>query len=146
MNTTQFPEEFSLSGKLRPSQLEASKVLKQRLAQGDRKLHVVAPPGSGKTVLGLHVWSELVKKPAVVLSPTSAIQSQWMERARDLFHYTPPELEGESAPSFGWLTSLTYQSVTMPSAKDAGLLELTLQFWVEDLLKKGAYGLDKKTS
>jgi superfamily II DNA or RNA helicase len=140
INTTQFPKEFSLSGQLRLSQLEASKVLKQRLAMGDRKLHVVAPPGSGKTVLGLHVWSELVKKPAVVLSPTSAIQSQWMERARDLFHYTPPEQEEESAPSFGWLTSLTYQSVTMPNAKDAELLELTLQLWVDDLLKKGEAG------
>lgn len=137
---TPFPEEFRLSGQLRPSQLDASKVLRQQLAKGDRKLHVVAPPGSGKTVLGLHVWSELVKKKAVVLSPTSAIQSQWMERARDLFNYAPPEMEEENTPEFGWLTSLTYQSVTMPEAKDASLMDLTLNHWVEDLLEKGEAG------
>ena len=106
---------------------------------GDRKLHVVAPRFR-KDRFGSSCLERVGEKPAVVLSPTSAIQSQWMERARDLFHYTPPEQEEESAPSFGWLTSLTYQSVLMPNAKDAGLLELTLQLWVEDLLKKGEAG------
>ena len=72
-------------GTLRPSQVASSSIIKQKLDQGERRLLVVAPPGSGKTVLGLYVWTDLVRKPALVLSPNSAIQSQWVARAEELF-------------------------------------------------------------
>ena len=65
------------SGKLRPSQVAASSVIQFQLNAGEKDLYVVAPPGSGKTILGLYVWSNLVRKPALVLSPNSAIQAQW---------------------------------------------------------------------
>ena len=41
--------------------------------------HIVAPPGSGKTIVGL----ELVRRfgrPAVVFAPTTTIQTQWQEK------------------------------------------------------------------
>lgn len=50
----------------------------------DGKIHVVAAPGSGKTVLGL----ELIRrqgKPCLILSPTTAIREQWGKRFKDLF-------------------------------------------------------------
>ena len=56
----------------------------RELAAGNRRLHIVAPPGSGKTVLGLYLWSECIRRRAVVLSPNSAIQAQWAARI-DLF-------------------------------------------------------------
>jgi len=49
----------------------------------DRKHHIVAPPGSGKTIVGL----ELIRRfdePAVVFAPTATIQQQWCEEV-DLF-------------------------------------------------------------
>ena len=58
----------------------------------DGRLHVVAAPGSGKTVLGL----ELIRRlgaPCLILSPTSAIRSQWGERLRDLFLDDPEGLD-----------------------------------------------------
>ncbi len=38
----------------------------------DKHLHIIAPPGSGKTVLGLEVAIRL-NKPTLILAPTIAI-------------------------------------------------------------------------
>ena len=45
-------------GTLRPSQVASSTIIKEKLDAGERRLLVVAPPGSGKTVLGLYVWTD----------------------------------------------------------------------------------------
>ncbi|MEP1571260.1 DEAD/DEAH box helicase family protein [Roseibium album] len=50
----------------------------------DAQLHVVAAPGSGKTVLGLEVMRRLAK-PAIVFAPSLAIRNQWKNRLVDLF-------------------------------------------------------------
>ncbi len=49
-----------------------------------KRLHVIAAPGSGKTVLGIEVVRRL-NRPALILVPTLAIQHQWIERFIDLF-------------------------------------------------------------
>ncbi len=43
------------------------------------KLHVVAPPGSGKTVLGIEVILQ-VNKATLIIAPTLAIRNQWIDR------------------------------------------------------------------
>ncbi len=50
----------------------------------DAQLHVVAAPGSGKTVLGLEVMRRL-GKPALIFAPSLAIRNQWKARLVDLF-------------------------------------------------------------
>jgi len=48
----------------------------------DKKIHIVAAPGSGKTVLGL----ELIRRlgaPALVLSPSVSIKQQWGTDSRN---------------------------------------------------------------
>ncbi|WP_269581631.1 DEAD/DEAH box helicase family protein [Roseibium sp. Sym1] len=50
----------------------------------DAQLHVVAAPGSGKTVLGLEVMRRL-GKPAVIFAPSLAIRTQWKARLVELF-------------------------------------------------------------
>lgn len=45
----------------------------------DKKLHIVAAPGAGKTTLGIEVLSRL-KQPALILCPTNTIKNQWKER------------------------------------------------------------------
>jgi superfamily II DNA or RNA helicase len=73
---TPFPE-LAFQGELRPSQREVVALARHKLASGAaRRLHVAAPPGSGKTVLGLYIWAQVVKRPALVLSPNAAIQAQ----------------------------------------------------------------------
>ena len=79
----------------------------------DEKLHIVAAPGSGKTILGL----ELIRKigrPALVLAPTVTVRDQWGDRFRDFFLE-----EGEDAADYvsyslhepGLLTVITYQAL-----------------------------------
>ncbi|NHF60349.1 DEAD/DEAH box helicase family protein [Flavobacteriaceae bacterium TP-CH-4] len=50
----------------------------------DDHLHVVAPPGSGKTILGLEMISR-VNKTTLVLAPTLTIRNQWQSRLRTFF-------------------------------------------------------------
>ncbi|MBW3090152.1 DEAD/DEAH box helicase family protein [Bifidobacterium miconisargentati] len=53
----------------------------------DGRVHIVAPPGSGKTILGL----ELIRRrgeAALILSPTIAIADQWLDRFTNHFTLT----------------------------------------------------------
>ena len=125
------------SGSLRPSQSAATSIILPQLERGEKRLHIVAPPGSGKTILGLYVWADLVRKPALVLSPNSAIQAQWTARtslfnldSKDKFISTDPKKPG-------LLTSLTYQSITMPRHGGEGFDERALQLWSEKLIADG---------
>lgn len=45
----------------------------------DKKLHVVAAPGAGKTTLGIEVISR-INRPTLILSPTNTIKNQWKDR------------------------------------------------------------------
>ncbi|MHC4694309.1 MAG: DEAD/DEAH box helicase family protein [Planctomycetota bacterium] len=78
----------------------------------DNHLHIIAAPGSGKTVLGLETARRL-NKAALVFCPTLAIRDQWVERLVALF------LEEGSAPGWisrdikrpGFFTVSTYQGL-----------------------------------
>ena len=136
-NADRFPD-IRFRGQLRPSQRDVVEIARRQLGQGQRRLHVVAPPGSGKTVLGLYLWAECIRRPAVVLSPNSAIQAQWAART-DLFH-----LPGDAAEQIstdpkrpGLITSLTYQSVTLPQRGDGDWNALAIDAWQDTLIEKG---------
>lgn len=148
-----FPN-IRFSGQLRTSQVEVAEIAKRQLDKGQRRLHIVAPPGSGKTILGLYLWAELIRQPAVILSPNSAIQSQWAART-DLFHQVqanttvkdPANLEPKIALNPAWistdsqspslLTSLTYQSVTLPQRGNDHWDQTALELWADRLVEKG---------
>lgn len=50
----------------------------------DNHFHVIAPPGSGKTLLGLEIVKRLHKK-TLILSPTLTIRNQWEDRLQRFF-------------------------------------------------------------
>lgn len=77
-----FPEGTKFRFPWRPYQKRILDELQTYL--GDDKLHVVAAPGSGKTVLGLEVVIR-INKPTLVLAPTLAIRDQWIERLEEMF-------------------------------------------------------------
>ncbi len=178
-----FPK-IKFNGILRPSQKDVVAIAKKKLAEGKKRIHIVAPPGSGKTVLGLYLWAECIGVPALVLSPNSAIQAQWAART-DLFLFNPKQPGGEStttsktaeltiqkiegspndpssdrgpgayenddgineiqaqfskwvstepkSPSI--LTSLTYQSVTLPQRATDNLDEQAEELWKDKLIE-----------
>src|SRR6266571_3906746 len=142
---TPFPE-LAFQGDLRPSQREVVALARQKLASGaERRLHVAAPPGSGKTVLGLYIWAQVVKRPAVVLSPNSAIQAQWATRI-DLFQDRAGigDLVSTDPAQPAYLTSLTYHAVTLPGRDHVEFDTLTHELWVERLVEQGEVGSPEK--
>lgn len=123
------------SGQLRPSQVAAVSVIKPELDVQGKHLHIVAPPGSGKTVLGLYVWADMVRKPTLVLSPNSAIQAQWAART-SLFDLDGKEDQiSTDGKNPGLLTSLTYQSITMPKKGGENLDTTAIELWVQTLIE-----------
>lgn len=136
-----FPS-IQFSGDLRPSQRDVVEIARAQLTQGERRLHIVAPPGSGKTVLGLYLWAECLRVPALVLSPNSAIQMQWAART-SLFAvdgkqpFPRSQLVSTDPQTPRLLTSLTYQSVTLPRRGDDDLDEAARRRWVEHLIVRG---------
>lgn len=50
----------------------------------DNHLHVIAPPGSGKTILGIEVMCRLNKR-TLILAPTLTIRNQWYDRLKSFF-------------------------------------------------------------
>jgi hypothetical protein len=84
---------------------------------GDGHFHIVAAPGSGKTVLGLEAV-RLLESPAMIFAPTIVVREQWIERLRRDFLDAPPEApdpewlsRDPGAP--GWLTFSTYQALSV---------------------------------
>ena len=70
-------EDVRFDGTFRDYQQRILDESDRYLRQG--RLHIVAPPGSGKTILGL----ELIRRAgaaALVFSPTVAIAGQWIDR------------------------------------------------------------------
>lgn len=87
----------------------------------DGRIHIVAAPGSGKTILGL----ELIRRlgaPALVLSPSVTIRQQWGERFAERFlpeggceaDYVSYDLR-RPAP----ITSVTYQALHAAMTRQA---------------------------
>ncbi len=78
----EFPENIIFKYPWRNYQKRVLDELEEHL--DDNHLHVIAPPGSGKTVLGLEVMTRL-NQPTLILAPTIAIRNQWVERFCELF-------------------------------------------------------------
>ena len=77
----------------------------------DRHFHVIAPPGSGKTILGIEIMRQLGKK-TLVLAPTLTIREHWENRLQSFFTTD----SGFKAFSFdvkapSEVTFITYQSL-----------------------------------
>lgn len=79
----------------------------------DGKIHIVAAPGSGKTILGLELITRL-NQPTLILSPSITIKHQWMERFSQNF-LTSPDLQSAYVSStvldLKPITSITYQAL-----------------------------------
>jgi superfamily II DNA or RNA helicase len=106
-----FPPDTQFCFPWRPYQARVLAELSEHL--DDDRLNVIAPPGSGKTVLGLEVVRRL-NQPTLILSPTITIRDQWVDRFVQLFlpalHVKPDWISFDlTHPAF--LTVSTYQGL-----------------------------------
>ncbi|KKO53251.1 DEAD/DEAH box helicase family protein [Paenibacillus sp. DMB20] len=106
----QFPSNISFRYPWRSYQKRILDELDHHLK--NRHLHLVAPPGSGKTVLGLEVMLR-VNGPTFIVAPTLTIKNQWADRFRDLFLQTGelPEWVSTNLKKPAFVTITTYQAL-----------------------------------
>lgn len=117
-------ERMQFNGVWRDYQARVLDVMNSHL--GDERLHLVAAPGAGKTVLGLEIVRTLAR-PALVFAPTVAIREQWVQRLCPLFMAEPPaasEVSRELADPRP-ITLATYQALDSLRRGDelGGLIE-----------------------
>ncbi len=106
----EFPQNIKFKYNWRKYQQKVLDELQEHLT--DDHLHVVAPPGSGKTVLGLEVAIRL-NQPTLILAPTITIRNQWIERFCDLFLQTKqiPDWISKDIRNPKFMTVITYQGL-----------------------------------
>lgn len=79
----------------------------------DKKIHIVAAPGAGKTTLGI----ELIRRcglPCLILSPRIVIRQQWLERIQTAFledGLSPEDYLSHDICHPKLITSITYQTL-----------------------------------
>jgi superfamily II DNA or RNA helicase len=107
---TEFPKDIKFKYDWRRYQKRVLDELEGHL--DDNHLHVIAPPGSGKTVLGLEVALRL-NKPTLIFAPTVAIRNQWIQRFCELFLQvdTEPDWISRDIKHPKFLTVATYQAL-----------------------------------
>ena len=102
-------------------------------------LHLVAPPGAGKTVLGLALAARNGRR-ALVLTPTTVIRAQWVEQATRFLRTSDGDAPAvaDSAPEAGEepadLTVLTYQALSVVDSATPWE-EAARGRWLEDLVR-----------
>lgn len=107
---TEYPKDIKFKYGWRKYQQRVLDDLQDHLTDGH--LHVIAPPGSGKTVLGLEVAIRL-NKPTLILAPTIAIRNQWIQRFCELFLQTTktPDWISRDIHNPKFMTVVTYQGL-----------------------------------
>ncbi len=139
-------EELRFCFPLRRYQEEIVELCKLKLERGEKELHIVAPPGAGKTIIGLQIISQF-RCPTLVLCPNTTIQAQWSQKLKlflppDLVTIAHAELLGthEDRP-LKPITVLTYQVLSTVGREQEYLEELAQREWVGEL--SGSMSLSK---
>ncbi|MBX9668198.1 MAG: DEAD/DEAH box helicase family protein [Candidatus Obscuribacterales bacterium] len=138
--------QLSFAFPMRKYQTEILGLVDEKVASGKREVHVVAPPGAGKTIIGLQMAVNF-KRPTLILCPNTTIQSQWSKKL-DLF--VPPHLKGllideiigthEIRP-LKPITVLTYQVLSTPGREQEYLEQLAQKEWVNELRTSRSYSV-----
>lgn len=97
--------------------------------------HFIAPPGSGKTILGLAILGELQRK-TLILVPSLLLKEQWKETAESFFNI--PVSMDLSTPK--QITITTYQTAYLQLQEDTDFL---LRNGIDFLILDEAHHLKK---
>ena len=121
------PLEFR--GTWRRYQQMAIKAFERDRDAGRLNTHIVAPPGSGKTLMGVEMVRRMGRR-ALVLAPNSAVQSQWLASVA-LFQ------EDDGAPAArpdarALIACLTYQSLCRLDDPDRAIGDAAKARWARD--------------
>jgi superfamily II DNA or RNA helicase len=131
--------ELAFGGEWRRYQRLALDAFERDRAAGRRRTHLVAPPGSGKTLLGVELVRRLGRR-ALVLAPNSAVQAQWLRSVR---LFTPTAADAgriAGAHAAAPLACLTYQALCQLDDPEIALGRVAVARWEEE--RASATGTD----
>ncbi|MBA3330940.1 MAG: DEAD/DEAH box helicase family protein [Actinobacteria bacterium] len=110
-------------------------------AKGRWRTHIIAPPGSGKTLLGVEIVRRL-GDPALVLVPNTAVQSQWLRTVRQFTDEPGVAAADPSAP----IAVLTYQALAQLGDPDLALGGLASRRWATERARATGQTIDEAMS
>jgi hypothetical protein len=97
----------------------------------DGRWHLCAPPGAGKTLVGLELARQWGGR-TLVLSPTTAIRNQW-RNALSLFGADPDTFASSTLDQPAQLYSLTYQLLGNPGRAEHDLRAAARRLWLAEV-------------
>jgi superfamily II DNA or RNA helicase len=129
VTTTAEPEiaRLAFSGTWRHYQALALEAFENDRRSGHRRTHIVAPPGSGKTLLGMEIVRRLGAR-ALVLVPNTAVQEQWLRAAGKFGAAGNLAAADPSAP----VACLTYQALCQLDDPAAALGDVAARRWAAE--------------
>src|SRR3954447_1156206 len=119
--------DLMFDGRWRRYQELALDAFEHDRSAGRRQTYLVAPPGSGKTLLGLELVRRLGTR-ALILAPNSAVQGQWIGAARAFGAADGVAAADPDAP----IACLTYQALTRLDDPEQALRAAAARRWTAE--------------
>lgn len=109
----------------------------------DKKLHIVAAPGAGKTILALELLLRIGNR-ALVLVPTNAIKEQWIERlTKDYINGNKANLISSELEKPKIITVDTYQALYSLKRKETNINKIIIENNIKTIIFDEAHHLRK---
>lgn len=99
------------------------------------KFHVVSPPGSGKTIMGMEMGIR-VGNPILVVCPNTAIQGQWLNKCNLFVDNEDIELKklvNTDPNNIGLINIFTYQMLSVPEGDDDSFARISENIWADSI-------------
>ena len=134
-------KDIKFKYKFRDYQQETLEMLNNYI--NDKKIHIVAAPGAGKTILALELLLRIGKK-ALILVPTIAIKEQWIERLKkDFINGDNEELISIDLEKPKIITVITYQALNAMKKQKKNIENIIVSNNIETIIFDEAHHLKK---
>ncbi len=110
-------------------------VFKNEIKRWEKKIHIVAPPGSWKTIMWIEMISRL-KWNHLILVPNITLQYQWEDKIKQFFLEDGEDINDIVSTSVNQIKKiniLTYQSLTTSDRDNDLIMDKILDIWFLDI-------------
>jgi superfamily II DNA or RNA helicase len=137
-------DDLSFGGDWRRYQKAAIAAFERDREAGHRRTHIVAPPGSGKTLVGVELVRRIGRR-ALVLTPNSAVQMQWPRAIRKFGSPSDVSRTAGPEPAFP-IACMTYQSLCQLEDPEILIGRVAAERWVQERAKATGQGIEEVLS
>ena len=134
-------DELAFGGSWRRYQTAAIAAFERDRAAGRRRTHIVAPPGSGKTLVGVELVRRIGRR-ALVLTPNSAVQMQWPRAVRQFAPAAEVARTAGPEPAFP-IACMTYQSLCQLDDPEVLIGRVAAERWVAERAAATGVGIEE---